>query len=79
MSLDAGGASLEDYFATATDIAELRMRVNITIGAYCLGDMVSANAPEPAATTTRELTSSELVRANVVARILTKLREGRRI
>lgn len=80
MSLSTSGASLEDYFATAIDIAELRMRVNIVIAAYCLGDMVPADAPEPAAaTTTAGLASGELARANVVSRILTRLREGRSV
>lgn len=79
MSLTAGGASLEDYFATSKDIAELRMRVNIVIAAYCLGDMVPAETPKrrTVTTETRELTQSQLVKANVVSRILTKLREGR--
>jgi len=80
MSLSTGGASLEEYFATARDIAELRMRVNIAIAAYCLGDMVPATAYEPAAATIAAgVAASGPARVNVVSRILTKLREGRSV
>ena len=78
MSLVSNGASLSDYFAAAIEIAELRVRVNIALGAYCLGDLVAVPAPVPAAIAdTEQLKGEDLARVSVVSRILTKLREGR--
>lgn len=80
MSLATNGISLADYFAVAGEISELRIRVNIVIGAYCLGDMVPVRVSVPAAIAgTEELKGEELARVSVVSRILTKLREGRSI
>ncbi len=78
MSLRADGASLTDYFSAAVEIADLRTRVNIVLGAYCLGDLVSVPAPAAMAGT-EQLKGEDLARVSVVSRILSKLREGRSV
>jgi len=78
MSLATKGVSLADYFAATTEISEIRARVNIVLGAYCLGDMVPANVSTPSNIAGVENISGEvLARASVASRILSKLREGR--
>ncbi|HKI62149.1 MAG TPA: hypothetical protein VKA31_07635 [Mariprofundaceae bacterium] len=75
ISLGAPGVHLEDYFAAATDISELRKRVNIVIGAYCLGDLVPAVSPSRSRDVAgAHLAASEMGKVNVVSRIMARLR-----
>jgi len=71
ISLGTPGVHLEDYFAAATDISELRKRVNIVIGAYCLGDLVPAVSPDVSGA---HLAAREMGKVNVVSRIMARLR-----
>jgi len=74
MSLESSGVHLEDYFASATDISELRMRVNIVIGAYCLGDLLPAAQAAGSARPAEDDRDPGTI--SVVTRVLTLLRES---
>ncbi len=83
MSLLQEGVHLSEYFANTAEISELRLRINIAIGAYCLGDLIPVQLPtqhstpvESSAADSVRTTAGELVRSGVVSRIMTRLRVG---
>jgi len=76
MSLGAQGIHLEDYFAAATDIAELRKRVNIVIGAYCLGDLLPAVSKSQTPKASDGQATQNIEKAGIVSRIMARLREN---
>lgn len=83
MTLPTGSVALEDFFAQAPDITELRKRVTIVIAAYCMGDLLpavagaaAASASSPAVSVNSASATASKDTARVVSRIMARLLGG---
>ena len=77
MGLAAEGVHLDDFLALSTDFAELRIRTNIVIAAYCMGDMLTAveygGAPIGHG---QQVPAERSANLSIVSRILGRLRRN---
>lgn len=80
LALNGAGVSLDEYFASAASFAELRKRVNIVIAAYCMGDLLPVGKRQQTVVGIRASAASitDPEKANVVSRILARLRRGQK-